>query len=76
MLTDKQIKAFKPEATDKKKTDAQGLYFQVKKNGSKLWQMAYRFNGKQKVLSFGAYPLVYLAEARQVRDDVKREAGR
>lgn len=73
MLTDKQVKAFRPEATDKKKSDYQGLYLLVKKNGSKLWQMAYRFNGKQKTLSFGSYPLVSLAEARQARDDAKRE---
>lgn len=73
MLTDKQVKSFKPETTDKKKSDAQGLYLLVKKNGSKLWQMAYRFNGKQKVLSLGAYPLISLADARQGRDNAKRE---
>lgn len=33
--------------------------------------MAYRFQGKQKTLSFGAYPAVSLRDARQRRDDAK-----
>ncbi|MCX7210443.1 MAG: Arm DNA-binding domain-containing protein, partial [Burkholderiales bacterium] len=33
-------------------------------NGSKLWQMRYRFEGKQKTASIGKYPEVSLAEAR------------
>ncbi|ECI3805691.1 DUF4102 domain-containing protein [Salmonella enterica subsp. enterica] len=39
---------------------------------SKYWQSGYRFNGKQKVFSIGAYPAVSLADARQRRDEVKR----
>ncbi|MGK3847856.1 Arm DNA-binding domain-containing protein, partial [Enterococcus faecium] len=38
----------------------------------KLWRLAYRFNGKQKILSLGAYPVVSLADARQARTDAKR----
>jgi DNA-binding transcriptional LysR family regulator len=34
--------------------------------------LAYRFGGKQKLLAFGAYPLISLAEARQKRDAAKR----
>lgn len=67
-LTDKAIRAFQPESTPYKRSDNGGLYVLVKPNGSKLWQMAYRFAGKQKVLSFGPYPLVSLAEAREKRD--------
>jgi hypothetical protein len=35
--------------------------------GGKLWRLAYRFNGKQKTLSFGKYPAVSLQEARKRR---------
>ncbi len=34
--------------------------------------MRYRFEGKEKVLSFGAYPDVKLADARALRDKAKR----
>lgn len=33
--------------------------------------MAYRFSGKQKTLSFGAYPAVSLKDARKLRDEAK-----
>ena len=41
--------------------------------GSKLWKMAYRFGGKQKLLSFGAYPIVTLSRAREKCIDAKRQ---
>ncbi|OWK22019.1 hypothetical protein AJ88_14060 [Mesorhizobium amorphae CCBAU 01583] len=41
--------------------------------GSRLWRLAYRFEGKQKLLALGSYPLISLAEARQARDDAKRQ---
>jgi hypothetical protein len=32
-----------------------GLFLLVQPNGSKLWRMKYRFAGKERLLSFGAY---------------------
>ncbi|HAH9793466.1 TPA: tyrosine-type recombinase/integrase, partial [Escherichia coli] len=40
--------------------------------GSKYWQMAYRFEGKQKIFSIGVYPAVSLSDARQRRDEARR----
>ena len=40
----------------------------VNPNGSKLWRMVYRYGGKQKQLSFGAWPDVSLAQAGVQRD--------
>lgn len=34
-------------------------------NGSKLWRWRYRFDGKEKVMALGEYPLVCLAQARE-----------
>ena len=39
--------------------------------GSKLWRMAYRFEGKERTLSFGAYPEVSLKDAGTRRDEAK-----
>ena len=44
----------------------------VTPQGSKLWRLAYRFSGKQKLLASGAYPAISLAEARSSRDGAKR----
>ena len=53
-----------------KKSDGGGLYLNVRPS-SRLWQMAYRFDGKQKTLSFGPYPVVTLAAARARRAEAK-----
>lgn len=43
-------------ATDYKLADGEGMYLLVRPNGSKLWRMKYRFDGKEKLLSLGRYP--------------------
>ncbi|TPI13077.1 DUF4102 domain-containing protein [Mesorhizobium sp. B4-1-3] len=55
-----------------KLSDGGGLQLWVQPTGSRLWRLAYRFDGKQKLLALGSYPLISLAEARQARDDAKR----
>ncbi|TCL02214.1 MULTISPECIES: tyrosine-type recombinase/integrase [Sodalis] len=71
-LTDTTLRYAKPRSTVYKLTDTQGLYLLVKPNGSKLWQLKYRYAGKEKKLSFGAYPAVSLVQARQQRDSARR----
>lgn len=55
-----------------KVADGGGLYIHVAETGSKLWRMRYRFDGKHKLLAFGAYPEVTLARARERRQEAKR----
>ena len=45
--------------------DGLGLFLLVTPSGGRLWNFKYRFGGKEKKLSFGAYPDISLAEARQ-----------
>ncbi len=40
---------------------------------SKWWRFKYRFNGKTKMLSFGIYPDVSLADARDKRDAARKQ---
>jgi len=70
-LTDAACRNAKPTEASRKLTDGAGLYLQVQPNGSRLWRMNYRFNGKQKTLAFGKYPEVGLSEARRRRDDAR-----
>ena len=50
-LTDVYIKSIKAGDKPKKYFDGGGLYLHVYPTGGKLWQMAYRFERKQKTLS-------------------------
>jgi Arm domain-containing DNA-binding protein len=55
-LTDLAIKRMKPADRPFRKSDGGGLFIEVKPRGSKLWRMAYRFGGKQKLDSEGRSP--------------------
>ena len=72
MLTDIQIKTAKPKDQPYKISDSGWLFLLATTKGSKLWRMNYRFNGKQKTLSLGEYPLITLAKARELRDEAKK----
>jgi integrase len=72
-LTDAACRAAKPETRLKKLSDGGGLQLWVQPTGSRLWRLAYRFDGRQKLLSLGAYPEVSLAEARERRDVARRQ---
>jgi len=67
-LSDATCRTSKSREKPYKLSDGGGLYLQVEKNGSKLWRHAFRFDGKQKLVALGAYPIVSLAEARAGRD--------
>ncbi len=54
-LTDTYIKNLKPDGKVKKHFDGGGLFLFVSPAGGKLWRMAYRFEKKHKLLSFGEY---------------------
>jgi integrase len=61
-----------PPATPKKYADGGGLYLLHQPNGAMLWRMKYRFAGVvEKLLSFGAYNEVTLAQARRKRDEAR-----
>lgn len=70
-LTKTQIDHAKPKDAPYKLSDGGGMYLLIKPTGGKYWHLAYRFGGKQKLLSFGVYPDVSLKEAR-----LKREAAK
>ena len=73
-LTDKQIQALRvSEGRVAKHTDGGGLQLWVTPSGAKLWNLAYRFAGKQRKLAIGAYPVIPLKEARARRDQAKRQ---
>jgi hypothetical protein len=63
----------KPTERPYKRFDGGGLFVQVNPSGSKLWHLKYRFGGKEKLLCFGPYPVLSLKDAREKRDQAKRQ---
>ena len=70
-LTESQAKNSKPREQAYKLADAGGLFLLVQPNGARLWRLKYRYGGKEKLLSFGAYPDVGIAAARDKRTVAK-----
>jgi len=70
-LSDIQIKRAKPQEKPYTLNDGAGLSLLVEVNGAKGWRFRYRFIGKPKMISFGVYGEVSLAEARRKRDEAR-----
>src|SRR5476651_2184431 len=71
-LTDVKIRAAKPAANPYRLAHIAGLYLLVSPAGGKLWRWNYRYDGKQKTMSFGKYPDVSLADARDAHQDARK----
>jgi hypothetical protein len=71
-LTDIVCKNTKPADKTKKIADEKGLYLEITPKGRKYWRMKFRFANKENKLSFGVYPEIFLAEAREKRDEAKK----
>lgn len=71
-LTDATLRNLKPKEKAFKIADSGGLHIFVSPAGGRLWRFKYRIEGKERLLSLGAYPLIGLKAARDARDDAKR----
>lgn len=69
MLTDARVRAARPQPKPYKLTDSGRLFLLVTPSGGKLWRWNYSYDGKNKTMALGAYPLVSLADARSKRDE-------
>ena len=72
-LTDQKIRSVKPSERQVKIFDGGGLFLLVTPRGGKLWRLKYRHEGKEKLLSLGAYPEISLADARMRRDEARKQ---
>lgn len=62
----------KPKDKAYKLFDGQGLYLEVMPTGGKLWRLKYRYGGKEKRISLGAYPEVSIADAREKKINARQ----
>jgi len=71
-LTDTAIRNAKPSDKARKITDERGLYLLVTPSGGKWWRFKYLFGGKEKLLSLGVSPDIFLADARERREAARK----
>lgn len=70
-LSGTQVRNSKPREKPYKLADFDGLHLLINPSGPRLWRLKYRFSGKEKLLSLGAYPAVGLADARRIKDQAR-----
>ena len=75
-LSELKIRNAKPKEKFYKMSDSDGLYLHVTEKGGKLWRFRYRFERKEKLLALGSYPEISLLDARQTRDEARRQLAK
>jgi integrase len=76
-LTDRAVKAFKPQPGRRlTRADGGGLVLDITPGGIKTWNYSYRLNGKREKVVVGRYPDMSLKAARQKRDELAAKVAR
>ncbi|MEN2506894.1 tyrosine-type recombinase/integrase [Stutzerimonas stutzeri] len=75
-LADTTLAGLEPEQAAYREQDGQGLYFRVKPNGGKSWELRYKKpDGKWSWLGLGSYPEVSGAGARLKAAELRADAA-
>ena len=70
-LTETTLRSLKPQSKEYIKSDGNGLYIRIKPNKTKFWYFSYKFAGKEKKMSLGAYPDLSLNFAREIAQEYR-----
>jgi hypothetical protein len=73
MLINAVISGAKQREKPFKLNDGGGLYLLVKASGSRWWRFKFRVHCEENLLSLGIFPEVPLREAREQRDEARRD---
>jgi hypothetical protein len=72
-LTDIVVRKAKARAVPYKMADGGGMYVLVRPDGARYWRMDYRWEGRRRTLALGVYLSVSLSNAREKRDQAKKQ---
>ena len=72
-LTNIAINKAAPKDKPYKLSDAGGLFLYITPAGGKSWRWKYRVNGKEKTMTFGLYPDIGLAQARELHAQARKD---
>jgi prophage integrase len=70
-LTETTLRSLKPKSKEYIKSDGNDLYIRIKPNKTKCWYFSYKFAGKEKKMSLGAYPDLSLNFAREIAQEYR-----
>jgi integrase len=75
-LNDRQVAALKPKEKRYMQCadDGLGLYIEVMTSGAKYWRMRYRKGKREEKITLGCYPILSLADARDLCTEARRHA--
>ena len=76
MLTNAVISGSKSREKPFKLADGGGLHLLITPAGSRWWRLRFRVHGKEQMLSLGTFPEVSLKEARDRRDQARRDLAK
>ncbi|MGF7170555.1 integrase [Sphingobium xanthum] len=71
-LTASSLQRARPREKPYKLSDRDGLYLLIEPSGSRVWRMNYRFQGVQRTITFGRWPVLTLPEAREQLLEARR----
>lgn len=71
LLTDAKVKNLKPRDKAYKTADGGGLYVFTTKAGAKSFRYDFKLHGKYATLTFGTYPEISLAQAREQHEEAR-----
>ncbi len=75
-LSDTALSGLEPDSKEYREQDGNGLYFRVKPDGQKSWQLRYKTPaGKWSWLGLGGYPQVSGSLARQKAAELRADAA-
>jgi len=72
-LTNIAINKATPKDKPYKLSDSGGLFLYITPAGGKSWRWKYRVNGKEKTMTFGLYPDIGLAQARELHAQARKD---
>ncbi len=76
LLSDLKIKSMRPGTKTIKLRDGEGLFLVIEPNGKKWWKFRAIFAKKETSFSFGEYPSITLAQAREEREKARTQIKR
>ena len=76
LLTDNKIKALKPKDKPYKTADGGGLYVYTTKAGAKSFRFDFKLNAKWGTVTFGIYPEITLADAREQHEQARTKIAK
>lgn len=72
-LSDTLIRKTIPKNTPIRLSDERGLFLLISPKGTKSWRWKYRFNGNDRLMTLGKYPVLTLQAAREKHLEAQRK---